>query len=275
MAVSRHLSWCEARNLRPGTIYQRRRVLMRYGARVGGLLDATPDLAERWWNELTARVMPESRAAELSHVRAFYKWALLERLVDADPTARLARPKIPTRLPNPIPQPQLDVALAQAPPRIKPWLYLAAFAGLRCSEIAPLRAEHLRFGGPAKVIVIPVQKGGSMGAVAAPPILLDVLSALPHKGWLFPRHDGGPGHVPGHLVSHLGNDYLHSLGIPFTMHSLRHWYGTETYQASGRDLRQTQQALRHRSVLSTQRYTWVDPAELAAIVSRLPGAATC
>lgn len=270
--VERHLAWCHTRNLRPGTLYQRSRALTRYTAVTGDPLTVTPEAAAAWWEALSARVLPESRASDLSHVRGFYRWALQEELLEVDPTVRLARPKVPPRLPNPMPQTDVDLALTAAPDRIRPWLFLAAFAGLRCSEIAPLRAEHLRFSGPVKVILVPVEKGGGMGAVSAPPILLEVLADLPRRGYLFPRHDGQPGHTSGSLVSQLGNRYLHRLGIAHTMHSLRHWYGTETYQASGRDLRQTQQALRHRSVLSTQRYTWVDPGELGAIVAKLPGA---
>lgn len=270
--IRMHLDWCFLRNLRPGTIYQRGRALVRYVTEVGRPLEATKTDVDRWWSLLGSRVLPESRATELSHVRGFYRWAILEGLVDADPTAHLQRPKLPLRLPNPMPQPDVDRALAMAPTRVRPWLYLATFAGLRCSEIAPLRAEHLRFRGDTKVILVPEEKGGGMGAVSAPPVLVRQLEGLPRRGFLFPRQDGKAGHIPGHLVSQMGNRYLHSLGIGHTMHSLRHWYGTETYQASGRDLRQTQQALRHRSVLSTQRYTWVDPGELAEIVGRLPGA---
>lgn len=125
-----------------------------------------------------------------------------------------------------------------------------------------------------QVILLSDTKGGGQESVVAPPVLVRVLEDSPKRGWVFPRRDGTPGHITGNLVSQLGNRYLHSVGITHTMHSLRHWYGTNIYQASGRDLRQTQQALRHKSVSSTQRYTWVDPGELTAIVSRLPGAAT-
>lgn len=272
-AATRHLDWCRARNLRPGTIYSRHRVLTRLESLVGDLLEVTPDALEEWWNGLTARMLPESRAVELSHVREFYRWAVKDGTLTADPTLYLPRPRLTARLPNPMPQPEVDMALACAPERLKPWLYLATFAGLRCYEIAPLRADNLRFTAATQVILLPDTKGGGQESVSAPPVLVRALAGLPQRGWLFPRRDGKPGHITANLVSQLGNRYLHNMGIAHTMHSLRHWYGTEVYQASNRDLRQTQQALRHKSVSSTQRYTWVDPGELSDIVGRLPGAA--
>jgi len=72
------------------------------------------------------------------------------------------------------------------------------------------------------------------------------------------------------MVSRLCNDHLHSIGIPHTLHSLRHRYGTQVYRASGRDLRLTQELMRHKTPVSTALYTWVDPAEGAAVVAKLP-----
>src|SRR4051794_30920366 len=36
---------------------------------------------------------PDARAATVSHLRGFYRWALEEGLLDIDPTVRLKRPK--------------------------------------------------------------------------------------------------------------------------------------------------------------------------------------
>ena len=95
------------------------------------------------------------------------------------------------------------------------------------------------------------------------------LCDLPRRGWLFPRHDGQPGPVPAHLVSHLANEHLHSLGIESTLHKLRHRFGTQVLRASG-NLRHAQEALRHRSITSTQIYTAVTNVELAAVVNAVP-----
>jgi integrase/recombinase XerD len=92
---------------------------------------------------------------------------------------------------------------------------------------------------------------------------------LPATDWLFP-HGWQDGPVRPWTVSHQSNAYLHSIGITHTLHTLRHWFGTHTYRATGRDLRMTQELLRHRSPVSTAIYTFSDPGEAAAAVERLP-----
>lgn len=269
--TERHIDWCRARNLRPSTIYQRRRALARLARHLGHEpIDATADELAAWWDDLTVRLVPAGRAVELAHARSFYRWAVDAELRPDDPTRRLQRPRIPRRLPRPIPDGDLAVALACAPDRVRPWLYLAAYAGLRACEIAQLRGEDLVWDRDPPILLIAEGKGGGQSAVPISPVLADILAGLPRSGWLFPRGDGLPGPNRPHLVSHLANRYLHSIGVTHTLHTLRHWFGTHTYQASGRDLRQTQELLRHRSPVSTAGYTWLSPGDAAETVARLP-----
>ena len=213
---------------------------------------------------------PESRATELSHLRSFYKWAVLEGLLVVDPTARLIRPRVPRRLPRPIPDNDLAVALEMAPDRVRPMLFLAAYAGLRACEIAPLRAEDIMLANDPPLIVIDQGKGGHMGAVPMCSVLAAEMQRLSSRGWLFTRRDGNAGHIPAHQVSHLCNRYLHGIGIGHTLHTLRHWFGTQTLRANNGDLRQTQELMRHQSPVSTAIYTWVNPADAAKTVELLP-----
>ncbi|RIK08040.1 MAG: hypothetical protein DCC47_16050 [Acidobacteria bacterium] len=208
-----------------------------------------------------------ARAAEVTHMRGFYRWAHTHGLVERDPTYLLHRPALPRRLPRPIPDDRLAVALDRASARVRPWLYLAAYAGLRCCEIARGRSDDWQ--RDLGVIVV-VGKGGDEAAVPVAPILADVLDVMP-PGWWAPRWDGRPGPLSANMVSQHGNRALRDLGIDDTMHSLRHWCGTQTYRVSGRDIRLTQEMLRHRSPTSTALYTWVDPGDLAGVAARLPG----
>lgn len=265
----RHLT--QHRNLRPSTVAQRRRALRRFERYLGDapILAATPaDLIGFLDRPLT----PEGRATELSHLTGFYRWALQEEFLEVDPTIRLARPHLGRRRPRPMPDEDAARALREAPPRVRPWLYLAAYAGLRACEISGLRASDLLWTADPPLLLIEQSKGGDQASMPMSVILIEALRgcALPTTGWLFPRRDGGPGPTPPHMVSRYTNEYLHGLGITHTLHTLRHWFGTNTYRASKRDLRQTQELMRHRTPVSTAIYTFVDPGEAARIVDLLP-----
>jgi integrase len=192
-------------------------------------------------------------------------------VIDVDPTLRLHRPKLPRRLPRPMPDADVERALRFAPlPRVRPALYFAAYAGLRAIEIAQLRADDLHWSD--RYVFLRDQKGGGEGTVPLSAPLAEGLATcqLPATGYLFPYLNGQPGHIPPHLLGGAVNRYLHDMGIAHTLHTLRHWYGTQVYRASNHDLRQTQELMRHRTPDTTALYTFVDPDERVSILDRLP-----
>lgn len=273
--VPRHCDYLAARNLRPNSIRQRRNVLLRLLKFHQGVPLTEIDDRHLLAFLMRPSISPRSRAVELSELTPFFHWLVFEGERTDDPTLRIQRPKRVRSLPRPIADGQLELALTRAPVvRIKAALLFAAYAGLRACEIAPLKAEDVRrFDRPA-TIFIREQKGGDQGSVPLSPILDNALATcdLPTQGWLFPYWDGPRKgeHVTATYMSKLCNDYLRSVEITDTLHSLRHWFGTQTYRASGRDILQTQKLLRHKHVGSTEGYTYVDPGEAAVIVGRLP-----
>ena len=113
----------------------------------------------------------------------------------------------------------LERALDLAPPNIRPLLLLAGWAGLRCKEIAQLRAtDAVWTAEPTIVVRVGTERIDRL--VPMPPWLVDQLQAceLPNTGYLFAKGDG---HIPANSVSRLGGDYLRSLGIDYTMRHLR------------------------------------------------------
>lgn len=270
--IDAHIAHLERKNLRPETVYQRRRALARL-ARTCSVLDAT---TEQLVANLDARdLSPQSRRTEIMHWAGFFAWAFSEGFINADPTLALERPKLPRRLPRPMSDEDKDRALALAPPPIKAMLHLAAYAGLRACEIAGLRAEHLNWQD--RMIHIEEAKGGQNATVPMSSLLVSALSQcdLPTSGWLFRKQSGKYGGyidepLKPYSVCSKCNEYLHSLGIESTLHTLRHWFGTNAYRASQRDLRLTQELLRHASPTTTAVYTFVDPREAAKVVDLLP-----
>jgi integrase/recombinase XerC len=260
--VEDHLRHLRRRNLRASTIQQRRRALIRLARSLDPARVTTEEL-EGWLEDRD--LQPEGRSTEISHLRGFYRWAVMEGRLAKDPTLRLVRPKIPRRLPRPIPEGDLAMAVEAAPEPIRSMLMLAAFAGLRAIEIAGLEGEHLLID--EGVILVAEGKGGGMSSVPIAPVLVPVLRRLPPSGRLFRLTDGRP--MAPHNVSHWCNNYLHDMGISHTLHQLRHRFGTQVYRAT-RDLRVTQELMRHQSPVPTAGYTWVSPGNLSDAVNRLP-----
>lgn len=267
-----HLAELSWRAYRPGTIMQRRRTVTRLANAIGSTADTATteqirshlDRAQRDGRPLSA----STRVAELAHLSGFFGWLVLEGMRVDDPTARVHRPRTPRWVPRPIGEDDLGRAVAAASDRVRPILLLAAFAGLRACEIGPLKGEHVNLA--AAELWIEEGKGGHAGTVAVAPVLAAELARMPRRGWLFPRMDGGAGPIPAHIVSKLANHHLHSLGIADTLHALRHRFGTQVLRAAGRDIRLTQEMMRHRSIVSTAVYTQVDMSEAAGVVASLP-----
>jgi len=263
--VAAHLAHLERLRKRPGTIYQRRRALARL-ARFSGqraLLDLQLEDLRAFTER--AELATETVAAETNHLVAFYRWALLEGLISQDPTVRLERPQRKKLLPRPMPDEDVEVALTRSEDPIRAWLHLAAYAGLRACEIAPLRGEDVR----GDVIVIREQKGGDPGSVPLAPQLRSTFARLPRRGWLFPAGDDPSRPVSAGQVSRRTNRWLHEVGIDSTLHTLRHWYGTNLLRATG-NLRVVQELMRHETIQSTVGYTALVGDQAASALEQLP-----
>jgi integrase/recombinase XerC len=89
---------------------------------------------------------------------------------------------------------------------------------------------------------------------------------MPDRGWVFRRLDGGSGpNLPG-TISALSAEHLRSLGIPATLHQLRHRFATQLYQRS-RDIRLLQDILGHSSPATSALYAAWAPAAAEHVMS--------
>jgi site-specific recombinase XerD len=269
-AVGRHLQDLGTRNLRPGTIYQRRTVLgrLRRFLEPTELLDAHPEDLSAFLAR--ASLKPESRATETSHVRQFYSWAVDHELLEQSPARHLRRPRVARRIPRPIERDDFLYAVDQAGERVRPWLMLAAYAGLRAGEIAQLRAEDIHTHLDPPVIIVLNGKGGRQRVIPIAGELLEDMATwqVPRHGWLFLRRDDQPGHLPPHLVTKHAAAHLRACGIDCTIHQLRHLFGTEMYRRT-RDLRMVQELLGHANPATTAGYAAWSPTEAAKALEGL------
>ena len=135
---------------------------------------------------------------------------------------------------------------------------------MRAHEIAGL---HRRDFNASTVTVI--GKGDRERAVDLHPFVLRTVEEIESDSWLFPRRDGKAGPIDSHRVSAIASEHLHGLGIPFTLHALRHRFATQLYLAT-RDLLLVQNLLGHASPTTTQVYTDFDRGSSNVAVSHLP-----
>lgn len=213
---------------------------------------------------------PETRKSARSALRSFYRWATEEGFLDRDPTTRLPTVRVPAGVPRPAPSAVLRRALASATDRDKIIIGLAAFAGLRRTEIA-----ELPWTAVAWPLLHVTGKGGRSRTVPMLPALAELLSDARARrergqvgtGWRYAVDPASPFVLPSHAAPHLspytvGVILSAHLGDGWTGHTLRHRFATKAYEVD-RDLLTVQQLLGHSKPETTARYTAV-PAGAAA-----------
>jgi integrase/recombinase XerC len=228
-----------------------------------GPFDWTPADIDRFLD--SRKLLPQSRYRWISDLHVFYEWAIREGLTTSDPTVKMDRPRLPHYKPRPIGEGDLAMAIEAAPPMMRAWLMLAAFAGFRAMEVAALeRADIL----DSDDLLIVRGKGTKERVV---PMHEDVYHALrmhglPRHGLVFTRPDGSP--WPDQKISLYASRYLHGLGIDATIHQCRHRFATKAYQACS-DIRVVQELLGHSSPTVTAVYAAWDQERARAAVARI------
>lgn len=196
-------------------------------------------------------------------LRVFYRWALSNDVVDYDPMSSLGRPAPGPRDPHPCEDPELAVALTA--PRL-PWrraVMLAAYAGLRCTEICTVTTADI-IGNRLRVL----GKGKKVRSVPIAPVLADELRGTP-PGHLLVGALGRP--INGRVLSAMQRPAWRALGLGehINLHSFRHWFITRLIE-SGATVPEVAMLAGHSSIATTQGYAAVADRRLSDDVARLP-----
>lgn len=210
--VELFIKWCEVRGYDPLTL--------------------SFDEIDEWQEHLGDRVAAITQRNQSSQVREFYRWLAREEYILRDPTIKMILPKIPRRQPRRIGEDLLQRALRLAEDAsMQVIIVLAGLVGLRACEIAWLRWADVDL--EAGVLHV-TGKGGNQRAVdiSDSPLVLAALAALPgpRTGPVVRKVYGGGPYRPNSL-DRRGNDFLHKVvGIPDTLHKLRHRFASIAYQ---------------------------------------------
>ena len=227
-----------------------------------GLGEVTTDELREWlyrpgWSQNT-------RATYYRCIRSFYAWASDpdDPWLNANPARKLERVGNARSVPRACTDGQLKNILTRAAEPVRTWAVIAAYQGLRCCEIARLDREHIT----ERELIVVRGKGGGQRAHDTDPAVWAAVRDLP-PGPVARRPSGR--RADAHYVSMTASLHLQGIGVPVTLHQLRHWLGT-TLQREHKDIRVTQEALGHKHLSSTQVYTAVSGEQLRAARSTLP-----
>ncbi len=220
-----------------------------------------------------------SLARALSAVRAFHKWLDDAEGVDCAAIHVVRSPKLPARLPRPLPEDGARALVGTVSADAEPWiaardqaaLTLIWGSGLRISEALGLRQADAPLGEVVRV----TGKGGKQREVPVLPVAREAVEQYralcphaPERGAaLFLGARGGP--LSPRLLQKAMAAARMALGLPAsaTPHALRHSFATQLLAAGG-DLRAVQELLGHASLSTTQVYTAVDEARLMEVYER-------
>ncbi len=230
--------------------------------------------------ELSAR----SQARILSGLKAFYRFLLLEDLIEKDPTALLEGPKLGRKLPDVLSLHEIDLMLSKidlSKPegrRNKAMLEVLYSCGLRVSELVEMKIsniyraeEFLRVIGKGdKERLVPVsQRALKEIDFYLPDRNLRVIQSgsedilfLNRRGRMLTRV----------MVFTIIKELAKAAGIKKSVspHTFRHSFATHLVEG-GADLRAVQEMLGHESIVTTEIYTHLDREYLReAIISFHP-----
>ena len=216
---------------------------------------------------------PKSQARIISGIRAYYKYMMMEDIIDDDPSVLLEGPKLQRTLPDVLSYEEIDHLLGSIDmslphsQRNRAMLETLYACGLRVSELITLRISNFFpdqgfvkvLGKNNKERLVPI------GTSAIKHILLYMDSerkmlpviAKNHEDTLFLNRRGkGLTRV---MVFKLIKQYASQAGIRKSVspHTFRHSFATHLVEG-GADLRAVQEMLGHESIMTTEIYTHLD-----------------
>lgn len=232
----------------PKTVQRRSTALRRFEAHIHPtpLIEASADHIESF---IAVQAAQWTKRSYRSDLVMFYRWATKRRVCPVNPAVDLESVRIPSRLPRPVPSSQVPRILNETiDPTTKLMIALAAYAGLRCHEIAALTGADLELDARKPVLNVRAGKGpcgGKDRTVPLHPTLAAMLAGV-GPGRLFNVAD----RTVGIRIAH----QLRASGINMTAHKLRHTFGTELARASNGNIILVARLMGHSDTKTTMGY---------------------
>ena len=244
--ITSYCAWMAMRNLSPNTIKRRQSslgALARFVAPTP-LTSATLRDVEEWIS--THSDHPSTAHAYRSDARNFFAWAVRRNLATTDPTLDVDPIRVPKSLPRPVPIQAVPNLIALAPTaELRLVLLLAAYAGLRRSEIANLTTDDYQLFGDA-MLIVRAGKGGKDRVVPLHPAIVAELAKRRPVGKVIP--------LTSATIGRQASRHLRAHGYDCTLHQLRHSFGTEMARVFDGNLVAVGRAMGHSDPATTMGY---------------------
>ena len=238
----------------------------------GGIVNATEQDIQQYLGNLDAR--PTSIARKASALRGFYKFLMLEHIINKNPATNIELPKRPKPLPKLLSTEEIELLISSAgdvrnATRLRAMIELLYASGLRVSELCelPMTAilgdRLLIHGKGAKERIVPMHTEAQTALAR----WLRVRDTEESK-YVFPSR-GASGHITRDGFFKLLKKCAVLAGIsPARVgpHVLRHSFASHLL-SHGANLRAIQTMLGHEDISTTQIYTHVQPEKLQQVVA--------
>ncbi len=232
----------------------------------------------KWVNELG--MSARSQARLLSGIKSFYKYLLLENVVNDDPTTLLEGPKLGRKLPDFLTVEEINAIIAAIDlskpegERNRAMLETLYSSGLRVSELVGLKKSNLH----AEIGLLRITGKGNkerlvpVGSVALKQIATYENAYRSHlnikpgnEDFLFLNRRGAK--LSREMIFMIIKDLVKIAGIKKSIspHTFRHSFATHLIEG-GADLRAVQEMLGHESITTTEIYTHLDREYLRSTI---------
>lgn len=213
-----------------------------------------------------------SQARIISGIKQFFRYLILERYTDQDPSGLLEQPKLGRKLPEVLTIEEIDALLAAIDlnsaegQRNHAMLETLYSCGLRVSELIGLRFSDLYFdegfirvigkGNKERLVPISQQVESEITAYAAESrAALNIQKGQEH--FVFLNRRGAA--LTRVMIFTIIKQLAHKIGLDkqISPHTFRHSFATHLIEG-GANLRAVQEMLGHESITTTEIYTHLD-----------------
>ncbi len=233
-----------------------------------------------WLNELG--MLANTQARVISGIKAFFNYLMLENLVNSNPSALLAAPKLTRKLPDTLNIHEINSLIAaidaSSPEgmRNKAIIEVLYGCGLRVTELVSLRISnlhaHIEFikviGKGNKERLVPIGNVAlKLVAIYLKEVRVHLNLKKGNEDFIFLNRRGTK--LSRISVFNIVKDLAAKSGLQknISPHTFRHSFATHLIEG-GADLRAVQEMLGHASITTTEIYTHLDRDYLKGVITQ-------